>query len=74
VVHAEDPLSPREILDGATDMGELPVQQCADATILDQHVLRSEVAMNDHVASARETRHRCGIDLLDLPQEGSEEP
>jgi len=73
VVHANDPLGPGEILDGTTDVGELPVHQRADTTIVDQDVLRSEVAVDDHVALPRETGHRCGIDLLKLPKEGSEQ-
>ena len=47
VVHPNDPLGPRRILDGLTDMGELPVEQRAHLAAVDEHVLRAEVTVDD---------------------------
>ena len=58
VVHANDPLRPREVLDRLSEVSELPVHECGDRVALDQHVLWSEVAVDDDRSRSRRARAR----------------
>jgi hypothetical protein len=59
VVHAHDPFGPREIFNRVASMSELPIQDSRDAVgvEIEEHVLRSEVAMHDDGAIAIEAGH-----------------
>jgi len=55
-------------------MGELPVEQCAQLAAVDQRVLRTEVAVDDHVTRARKAGDHGDVDLLETGQHRPEEP
>jgi hypothetical protein len=65
MVHANNPLRPGEVLDRLSDVSKLPVHDCADCVILDQHVLWSEVAMDNDGSGSRQAGHGGGRKLLD---------
>jgi len=59
MMHTHDPFGPRDISNWLAPMGELPIQDSRDAVgvEIEEHVLRSEVAMQDDGAMAIESGH-----------------
>lgn len=62
VVHANDPFGPREVFDRIADVGRFPVENTGDTIGMqvEEHVLRSEVAVHDHRAVTDETGNCFG--------------
>jgi hypothetical protein len=71
VVDPHDPLGPGEILDGLAEVGELPVEERA-RLLVDQQVLRAEVAVDDHAPDASEPGNSRGLDRPESNVESSE--
>ena len=69
MVHANDPLRPCEVLNRHSDVSELPVRERADRVTFDQHVLWSEIAVDDHRSSSHETGHGRGRNLLERDED-----
>src|SRR5271170_1410428 len=77
MVHADDPLAPREVLGGISRVGPFPVQDRGDfrGGRVEQDVVGAIIAVHEDVSPARGAGEGggdlAGVDAVDAPQHGA---